>query len=158
MAEANVTDSKRVVRDFVAWENGDESKRGVVSESIDMYNPGLPDREAHDREKVAAYLHESRTGFPDVTFTIEELVSSDTTVMAELNVTGTHQGAYKGIPPTGREVEFGAMTKYVVSEGNVEECHIYYDTRELADQLGLTFPEVIGQVPELVRRKLQTYR
>jgi hypothetical protein len=46
MAEANTTESEQVVRDFVAWENGDESKRRVVSESLDMYNPGLLDGEA----------------------------------------------------------------------------------------------------------------
>ncbi|WP_247729845.1 ester cyclase [Halovivax limisalsi] len=158
MVEANVTEAERLVRDFVAWENGDESKIDVVSESLDMYNPGLPGGEAHDREAVADYLHESRTGFPDVRFTIEELASTGNVVLAELRVTGTHRGSFKGIPPTGRHVEFGAMAKYVVADDTVVECHIHYDTRTLADQLGLSFPEVIGQLPKLVRGKLQTYR
>ena len=156
MAEANTTESKRAVHDFVAWENDDESKRTVVSESLDVYNPGLADGEAHDRAEVAAYLHESRRGFPDVTFTITEMVARGNVVMAELNVTGTHEGEFKGIPPTGREVEFGAMVEYVVADGKVEECHVYYDTEELADQLGLTFPTVIGQLPKLAWDKLQT--
>lgn len=155
MAETNVTESEQVVRDFVAWENGDDSKRDVVSESLYMYNPGLPDGEAHHRDTVAAYLQESHSAFPDVEFTIENLVASESVVMADLNVTGTHAGEFKGIPPTGREVEFGAMVKYVVADGNVEECYVYYDTQELADQLGLTFPTVLRQLPKLVWGKLR---
>lgn len=158
MAEASITESEQVVHDFVAWENGDDSNIDVVPETLYMYNPGLPDREAHDRATVAAYLRESRTGFPDATFTIKEMVSSGDVVMAELNVSGTHRGEFKGIPPTGRAVDFDAMAKYVVADGRVVECHVHYDTQELADQLGLTFPEILGQLPKLARGKLQIHK
>ncbi|GAA0675565.1 ester cyclase [Natronoarchaeum mannanilyticum] len=155
MTETNTAQSEQVARDFVAWENGDDSKIDVVSESLDMYNPGLPNGEAHHREEVAAYLYESRAAFPDAAFLIEEIVADDNVILAELTVRGTHQGEFKGIPPTGRRVEFGAMARYVVADGKVEECHVYYDTKTLANQLGLTFPTVLGQLPKLILRKLK---
>jgi hypothetical protein len=44
------------------------------------------------------------------------------------------------------------MAKYVVADGTIEACHVYYDTQEFADQLGLTFSTVIGQLPKLAWR------
>lgn len=149
------TPPEQVVRDHVAWENGDETKTDVVSESIDMYNPGLPEGEVHAREPLAKYLREIREGFPDVHFDIEDLAVRDDIVMAEVHITGTHEGEFKGLPPTGRQVEFRAMGKWRVADGKVVECRQYYDTTELPNQLGLTFPEVIGQLPKLAWGKLQ---
>lgn len=146
---------EQVVRDFVAWENGDETKRDVVAESLDMYNPGVPEGEVHSREPYAKYIREVRDGFPDMHFEIVDMAVRDDIVMAEVHITGTHEGEFKGLPPTGRRVEVRAMGKWRVAEGQVVECHIYYDTTELPEQLGLTFPEVVGQLPKLAWGKFQ---
>ena len=45
-----------------------------------------------------------RTAFPDLRFTIEELVTEGDTVAGRLTTSGTHQGPLMGIPPTGRSV------------------------------------------------------
>lgn len=146
---------EQVVRNFIAWENGDESMRDVSAESLDMYNPGLDDGEVHTRAAWAEYLEKSRQGFPDVRFEIEELVADGNVVMVEVTVTGTHEGEFKGVPPTGRSVEFGGMSTYVVEAGRVVECRTYYDTAALAEQLGLTFPAIIRQFPALAWRKVR---
>jgi steroid delta-isomerase-like uncharacterized protein len=151
----SISQTEQVVRDFVAWENGDSSKVDVVSESLDIYNPGLDGGEVHDRESYAAYLREGRSAFPDMQIAIEEIVASGDTVMAEVRITGTHEGEFKGLPPTGRSVHIRGMGKFSITDGTVEECHLYYDSREMATQLGMTFPEILGQLPELVWRKLK---
>ena len=150
------TDSRtaQVVRDFVAWENGDASKVDVVSESLDTYNPGLEGGEVHDRESYAAYLQEGRSAFPDMQVEIEEMVAEGELVMAEVRITGTHEGEFKGLPPTGRSVDIRGMGKFLVIDGTLEECHLYYDSQEMATQLGVTFPEILGQLPKLAWRKL----
>lgn len=148
--------AERVVREFVAWENGDSSKEDVVSESLDVYNPGLSGGEAHDRESYAAYLRKGRSAFPDMQVAIEELVATEDVVMAEVRITGTHEGELDGLPPTGRSVDIRGAGKFVVEDGRVEACHLYYDSREMAAQLGVTFPEILGQVPKLAWRKLKT--
>lgn len=151
------TDSQtgQVVRDFVAWENGDSSKVDVVSESLDIYNPGLDGGEVHDRESYAAYLREGRSAFPDMQIAIEEIVVDGETVMAEVRITGTHEGEFNGIPPTDRSVDIRGIGKFLIIDGTVEECHIYYDSQEMANQLGVTFPEILGQLPKLTWRKLK---
>lgn len=155
MAGTNITESERAVQDYIAWVNGAPSKVTVLSESVDVSNPGLPDGEVHSRTAYESYLQELRTGFSDLQFTEEEVVSSGDVVMVEFIITGTHDGEFQGLPPTGREVEIRGIEKFRIADGKVVECHVYYDTQELANQLGLTFPTVIGQLPKLAWGKLQ---
>jgi len=154
MSDTN-TQTKQVVRDFVAWENGDSSKGDVVSESLDVHNPGLDGGEVHDRESYAAYLQDGRSAFPDMQIAIEEMVADGDTVMAEVRITGTHEGELKGLPPTGRSVDIRGMGKFLIVDGTVEECHLYYDSQEMANQLGVTFPEILEQLPKLAWRKIK---
>jgi steroid delta-isomerase-like uncharacterized protein len=149
------TRTEQVVRDFVAWENGDASKVDVVPESLDVYNPGLDGGEVHDRESYAAYLREGRSAFPNMQIAVEEVVADGGMGVAEVRITGTHEGELEGLPPTGRSVDIRGMGKFSVVDGRVEECHLYYDSREMAAQLGLTFPEILRQLPKLVWRKLE---
>jgi len=152
----NLSQPEQIVRDFVAWENGNSAKVDVVSESLDIFNPGLDGGEVHDRESYAAYLQEGRSAFPDMQIALEEIVASGDTVLAEVRITGTHEGEFKGLPPTDRSVEIRGMGKFLITDGTVEECHLYYDTQEMANQLGMTFPEILRQLPKLAWRKLKT--
>lgn len=153
---ANDAQSEQVIRDLIAYSNGDASKADAISESVDVYNPGLPGGEVHSRDSWDDYNRKIKEGFPDFHVEEVELVVSGDIGMAEVKITGTHEGEFKGLPPTGREVEIWAMSKYIVEGGQVTEWYTYYDTAELQSQLGLTFPEVIGQLPKLVSRKLQS--
>lgn len=156
MAETTSTGSEQAVQDYIAWVNGDPSKVTALSESVDVYNPGLPDGEVHSRTAYESYLQEIRAGFPDVQFTADEVASSGDVVLIEFTITGTHDGEFQGLPPTGREVEIRGVEKFRIADDKVVECHVYYDTQELANQLGLTFPTVLGQLPKLAWRKLRT--
>lgn len=150
----DTTQHEQLVRDYVAWVNGDSAKVDVLAESIDVYNPGLPGGEVHERAEYAAYLRAIRTGFPDVHFATEEVVSADDVVLVEFTITGTHDGEFKGIPPTERTVEIRGVEKFRIEGGVIHEIRVYYDTREIPEQLGLTFPTVVGQLPKLARKKI----
>lgn len=47
---ADTSEPEEIVRDCFAWSNGDFSKTDVMAASIDVYNPGLPGGETHDRD------------------------------------------------------------------------------------------------------------
>ena len=149
------TQPEQLVHDYAAWLNGESSKVKVLSESVDVYNPGLPDGEVHSRSDYQAYIQELRTGLPDFRFTEDDVVSAGDIVMVEFTITGTHDGELKGIPATGREVEIRGIEKFRVVDGKIQTMHAYFDTRQISEQLGLTFPTVLRQLPKWVLKKIQ---
>jgi steroid delta-isomerase-like uncharacterized protein len=149
------TQPEQLVHDYAAWLNGESSKVKVLSESVDVYNPGLPDGEVHSRSDYQAYIQGLRTGLPDFQFTADEVISSGDTVMVEFSITGTHDGELKGIPATGRKIEIRGIEKFRVADGKIQAMYAYFDTRQIPEQLGLTFPTVLSQLPKLALKKIR---
>lgn len=103
-----------------------------------MYNLGLPDGEVNSRDEFEAYMAEIRAGSPDVHLSFEEVAGNDDIVMAEFRITGTHESEFQGLPPTGREAEIWGIDKLRIDDGTITEYYTYYDTQDLANQLGLS--------------------
>lgn len=150
------TEPADVVRAAFDWLNGDDSKLDAIAEDVDVYGPALPDGEVHSREEWAAFIEANQAGFPDIEFSIRELVAGDGIVMVELTISGTHTGEFMGIPPTYRAIEIPAVDKFVVEDGQVVEWRPYFDSQEIPDQLGLSFPAILGQLPQLAWRKIRS--
>jgi predicted ester cyclase len=55
--------------------------------------------------------------FPDLHCSIEELVAEGDTVFCRAVNTGTHDGEYKGIEATGRNIAFESAELYRVADG-----------------------------------------
>jgi predicted ester cyclase len=49
--------------------------------------------------------------------------------------TATHRGAYKGIPPTNREIHFETMAIYRIEDGKIAEVWQQMDVQSLFHQL-----------------------
>lgn len=150
----DTTQHEQVVRDYLAWVNGDDSRADALSESVSVYNPGVPDGVVHSRAEWDAYLQQLRAGFSDLHIEEEEMLARDEIAMVEFRITGTHDGEFRGLPPTGRAVEVRGVEKFVIEDGRIRELYIYFDSQEIPEQLGLTFPAVLGQVPKLAWRKI----
>ena len=57
------------------------------------------------------------TAFPDMHVSLDELIAEGDTVFLRSTLTGTHDGEYKGIPPTGRHVAAEAAEVFRVADG-----------------------------------------
>jgi predicted ester cyclase len=51
------------------------------------------------KEHVSAWLR----SFPDLRFNVEQMIAEGDRVVSQLLMEGTHQGAWMGIPPTGKD-------------------------------------------------------
>ena len=75
--------------------------------------------------------------------------------MTEETFTATHEGEFFGIPPTGRRLAVKGMQKFLIADGVVQENYPYFNEQEIKEQLGLTFPTIVVQLPGLAWRKLR---
>ena len=69
------------------------------------------------KEAITAF----RTGFPDLHFTIEEIIAEGDKVAYRWTARGTHQGEYAGIAPTGKTITATGITILRIVDGKVVE-------------------------------------
>ena len=95
---------------------------------------GFPPTLQGCRQLVLFYIE----SFPDVQYTIEELIAEGDTVVARVTEHGTHMGTWRGIPATKKRFQFQAICLYRLSNGKIVEWSYYSDQWSLLQQLGLT--------------------
>ena len=81
-----------------------------------------------------------RTGFPDMQVTVEDLVAEGDRVLVRNRAQGTHNGAFLGIPPTGKPVDFAAMDLYRMADGKIVEAWHLEDLLTMMMQVGAMQP------------------
>lgn len=85
-------------------------------------------------ETMRAYIR----GFPDLRFTIEQMLQSGEYVITRWKSTGTHKGEFMGIPPTGRAGgEIHGCNVGEIKDGKVTRLWSYWDSASLLRQLGV---------------------
>jgi steroid delta-isomerase-like uncharacterized protein len=96
--------------------------------------PGMNNRGPDSTRQIVKML---RTAFPDLHFTIEELVAEGDTVAGRVTMSGTHLGPFQGIPPTGRSFEQAHMHFVRFRDGKAIEHRAVRDDLGMMRQLGL---------------------
>ena len=77
-----------------------------------------------------------RGGFPDIQWTLEEIIAEDDKVAARFMMRGTHHGSFFGVPPTGKTIAVQALNFYRLSGGQFIEEHGQPDLLGLLRQIG----------------------
>jgi steroid delta-isomerase-like uncharacterized protein len=88
-------------------------------------------------KEVAAYFEETRTAFPDQRNELIALHHSDDAVFVEAMLYGTHDGSFRGLPPTGRKFEMRFCAMFVFEEERLVCERVYFDAGTLLRQLGI---------------------
>jgi steroid delta-isomerase-like uncharacterized protein len=91
-------------------------------------------------EAIKAQVREYRTAFPDLYFTIQQLLVSGDTVVARWTGTGTQKAAFMGAPPTGKTTSVDGITISKLSNGKVIESWSQWDTLKFMQNLGVVQP------------------
>ena len=77
-----------------------------------------------------------RDAFPDLRFELTDLVAEGDRVARRWVATGTHQGSFQGIAPTGRRVSLTGIAIDRVRDGKLAETWLDFDMFGLLRQLG----------------------
>lgn len=88
-------------------------------------------------EEVTRYYDEIHTAFPDAHNDVLAVHHSDDTVVVEATLKGTNSGAFRGLPPTGREIAVQGASIFVFEEDRLVCERIYFDSVTMLRQLGL---------------------
>ena len=96
-----------------------------------------PSQDVQGLEGVMGFVMGLRAAFPDVTYTVEELISEGDSVVVRWVNSGTHQGDYFGIPATGRPVSIGGANLFHLAGGKLVEEWGFPDSLSILIQLGV---------------------
>jgi len=93
-----------------------------------------------DLEHVKQFLSMVMQVFPDLHYTVEDLVAEGDKVVARLTISGTQQGAFMGIPPTGKHATISDIEIFRIANGKGVETWVQADYLGLLQQLGAIPP------------------
>jgi steroid delta-isomerase-like uncharacterized protein len=134
-----------IVRKHIESENHHQFTATVDTFAQPRYEV-VPTGEVHDGPAaVFAFLAETHSAFSDFHFELGALHQADNAVLVEVTFMGTHDGAWRGLPATGRLVRY-RMCNVFVFEGDRLVCErLYFDLSTILRQLGIARdPTTIG--------------
>lgn len=98
--------------------------------------PGLPPT----KDGVLEYFRVLLTAFPDLRLHVEDLLSDGDKSVARVRASGTHDGEFMGLPPTGKHVDM-----QLVDIMRFDDAGLVRDHWGVADMLSLL--QQLGAVP-----------
>ena len=107
----------------------------LVSPDAVFHVPGQPEPMSGPQGYLTI-IAMMRSGFPDIQWTLEQMVAEGDTVAARFIMRGTHQGSFFGTPATGRKIEVPALNFYRWVDGQIIEEFGQPDMMSLLQQIG----------------------
>jgi steroid delta-isomerase-like uncharacterized protein len=97
-----------------------------------------PDQDVQGLEEIRQYVDLYFGAFPDINFTVEDMIAEGEKVVTRWTVRGTHQEQTEEFgPPTGRQFEVEGLTLHRLEGGKIVEEWERYDNLSFMQQLGL---------------------
>jgi len=88
-----------------------------------------------------------RTGFPDIRYTIEDLLAEDDRVVIRWTWEGTHDGRYLVFPPSGKKHRVSGITIYEVKDGKIVRAWLQADRLGHLQQFGVVPSDIATRPP-----------
>jgi steroid delta-isomerase-like uncharacterized protein len=123
---------RRLYEEFVN-EGNEDAFYEIVAEDMKEHEefPGL----TPNREGVKEFFGLMRQAFPDLQFTVEDMLVDGEKVACRFRMKGTHRGEFMGAPPSNSRVEVEGIDIFRVANGQVKEHWGAMDSLNLMQQL-----------------------
>ena len=129
----------QLVEEHVALENRHDLD-GIMTTFGDAARYDDEPWDAHyvGRDGVRAFYADLLRAMPDLQIDVQRRHASETTVVLEVIIRGRHLGSWRGLPPTGRPIQFPLCGIYTFDKENrLAGEKIYYDRATVLRQLGV---------------------
>ena len=77
-----------------------------------------------------------RTGFPDMMFYVDEVIVDGPLVSTRGYLTGSHQGEFMGVQPSGEQILVKYIDQWRFEDGQAQESWVSIDLLGLMQQIG----------------------
>ena len=92
------------------------------------------------RDGVRAFYAELLRAVPDLRIDVQQRHVSEATIIVEVIIRGHHFGSWRGLPPSGRSIQFPVCGIYTFDDKNrLASEKIYYDRATVLRQLGVFY-------------------
>ncbi len=133
--EENKATVRRAIEE--GWNQGNLATLDeIMAPNFVDHSPMVPNL-SPGSEGYKQFVAASRTACPDFWVTIEDLIAEGDTVVMRITCGGTHQGAWLGIPPTGKQFTETGIYIFRIAGGKVVERWGNQDDLGMFQQLGL---------------------
>ena len=132
MSEANKAIVRRSIEEI--WNQG---KLAVIEELYDPNYVGhAPPETMKGPRGYKDLATKYRTAFPDIHFTIDDLIAVGDKVVMRWTTRSTHKGNLAGLPATGKRVTLTGITITRIAGGKVAEEWTNWDALGMMQQVG----------------------
>jgi steroid delta-isomerase-like uncharacterized protein len=117
--------------------------KGNLDAAEDVYAPDYighrlaGGKDIRGLEAIKQLAAATRQAFPDFNHTVEDMLAEGEKVVIRSTIHATHQGEFRGVAPTGKEVEVTSMTMNRIEGGKIAESWHNADHLGLMQQLGV---------------------
>lgn len=127
--------NKAIIRQFykVVNQGNLEQAKEMLAQNI-VVHP-MKGSVIHGADHFLEHLQIARSSFPDVYYTIEEVIAEADKVVSHGTFTGTHSNEFLGILPTGRRVIFSIVQVDQLADGKLIEHRTVGDSLTMLQQL-----------------------
>jgi steroid delta-isomerase-like uncharacterized protein len=130
--------NKEIARRFMeeCWNKGDkDAMRDLIADKCRYHDPAFP-----GVENVQQHITACRSAFPDLRFTIEDMIGERNEVVAHWTAHGTHKGPFLGMQPTNRSCTVSGTSISRIEGGKIVEHWADWNVMTLMEQLGVSAP------------------
>jgi len=107
----------------------------LISPVAKFYVPGQPEP-LQGPKGYLIIIAMMRSGFPDIKWTIEDMVTENDKVAVRFIMKGTHQGTFFGVPATKKPIVVQALNFYRLAGDQIIEEYGQPDMLGLLTQIG----------------------
>jgi predicted ester cyclase len=136
-------DNKQIVTRFVEelWNQRNLDVADAIFDSqchTHQLRSGVPDTPvSRGPESIKKHVGEWLSGFPDLQFTIEQILSDGDRVATQMVMDGTHTGEWIGILPTGKRVNIRMTAIHRIHNGKIIEDWVLVESLGVFQQFGV---------------------
>jgi len=147
MKKSDLQKNKAVVQRYVDEIHNDHSIDAIESifssefiDHMDTYGGLFQGIDGLKKGYAAAFQ-----AFPDLKAIVCQMIAEEDKVVLHKTVMGTHKGEFRGIPATGKKVEYQSIYIFRIENNKISEYWGLQDELKLMQQLGVVAKDNSGK-------------